>query len=88
MKKLALNIAADMDFSESSVNQPPLKYKSAHVIWKEQPPVPPPNSSKSIKLFIACIMSKVTINSAVSKERLNLPNEGKIFYRDQMRLSI
>ena len=88
VKKLALNMAADMDFGESSASRPPPKYKSAHVIWKEQRPVPPPNANKSIELFLACIMSEVAINSAVSNELPNLPDEGKIFYRDQMRLGI
>ena len=88
VKKIALNIAADMDFGEGSATRPPPKFKSAHVIWKEQPPVPPPNASKSIELFLACIMSEIAINSAVSLELPNLPDEGETYYMEQMRLGI
>ena len=81
-------MAEDMDLGESSASRPAPKYKSALVIWKEQQTTPPPNANKSIELFLACIMSEITINSAVSGELPNLPDQGEIFYRDEMRLAI
>ena len=88
VKKLALIMAEDMDLGESPANRPAPKYKSALVIWREQQPAPPPNANKSTELFLACIMSEIAINSAVSGELPNLPDRGEIFYRDKMRLAI
>ena len=56
VKKLALNMAEDMDLGENSASRAASKYKSASVIWKEQQASPPPNANKSIQLFLACIM--------------------------------
>ena len=88
IKKLALGMAQNMDLDKNTSSMPPPKFPNESVSWRPEVVSPPSKADRSIPLFIACIMSEISIDTVVSKELSNLPNKPKPFYTEEMRNAI